>query len=789
MISAEEFEYLVKSTLSRSRDLNPAQRDGILHQGNDVLMLVAGPGSGKTTVLVLRALRHVLVDNILPENLLITTFTRKAAKELRTRWLDWGSRLLAALSKRGELAEAIERIDLNRCRIDTLDSLSQQALTENKLPGEVAPIVVEGPTSKLILKRSSFSDIYTANKAELDALFTRYTFEKTTPRTRAEALSVAKLLCDRLIQDRVNLQSYGQASRACQLMVDILEQYRHHLNQTNIYDFATLELRLLERLSDSTLPEWVGGIKALLIDEYQDTNPLQEEIYLGIIATASPLVTVVGDDDQSMYRFRGGSVELFTQFASRCLSATGRQTRRIDMVTNYRSSAEIVQYYNNHIQGDPAFSPARITPAKPQVVSHRGRLDMPIIGMFRQSPAELADSLASWLEELLSDRRKILVQGEKSSELILSPEGNLGDFVVLAHSIEETKYDGFSHTTEDRFHGHLRSAMHSKGLQIFNPRGRALRTIASVQQLLGLVLLCLDPDGLRTEEIYPTKEARFFFDAWRSAATTFLATNPVPSDSGGLRAFIDRWQEASRGTRDFQEDWPALELVFKLLTWMPNFQNEPEHQVWLEAITRAISSAGMASPYGMQIYRDDVHRNLSRGSLIRDALLPIAENEVDVDEDIMPSVPRDRLQLMTIHQSKGLEFPLVIVDVGSHFTRNHHKQKFLRFPDEPSNVAIMEDDIEPHLSSALRGLRSPIDRTFDDLMRLYYVAYSRPQSVLMLVGCEKCLAYGRGKDFSSGAIPNVALGWNRSGEWPWRNPLPLAGIRPPIQVTPPMLLI
>lgn len=404
MISEEAFKDLVRGTLGRDLENNTAQRDGVLHNSNDVLMIVAGPGSGKTTVLVLRALRHVLVDDILPEHLLITTFTRKAAKELRTRWLDWGALLLDSLRNRSELAEAIERIDLNRCRIDTLDSLSQQALTENKLPGEVAPIVAEGSASKLILKRSSFSAIYTADKAELDALFSRYTFEKTTPRNRGEALSIAKLLCDRLIQDCVNLQSYGKASHAGQRMVEILEQYRSYLNQTNIYDFAVLELKLLERLADCTLSEWVSGIKALLIDEYQDTNPLQEEIYFGIIASASPLVTVVGDDDQSMYRFRGGSVELFTQFASRCLSATGRQTRRIDMITNYRSSAEIVNYYNNHIQGDAEFSPARITPSKPQVAPHRGSLDMPILGMFRQSPAELADSLATWLEELITHR-------------------------------------------------------------------------------------------------------------------------------------------------------------------------------------------------------------------------------------------------------------------------------------------------------------------------------------------------------------------------------------------------
>ena len=204
--------------------------------------------------------------------------------------------------------------------------------------------------------------------------------------------------------------------------------------------------------------------------------------------------------------------------------------------------------------------------------------------------------------------------------------------------------------------------------------------------------------------------------------------------------------------------------------------------MWLEAVTRAIASAAMGSPYGMQLLQNVQGRNQgahverSRESLIRDALMSIAANEVGADEDIMPSVPRDRLQFMTIHQSKGLEFPLVIVDVGSHFRMNHPKQRFLRFPEAISNVVQAEDDMEPYLAAPLRGQRGGLDRTFDDLVRLYYVAYSRPQSVLMLVGNEAGLRYG-------GTIRNVALGWQRGGSWPWRQGYTTK--RPPVKVDPP----
>ena len=788
MISITAFKDLVHQVIGRNLDDNIAQNDGITHDNRDILMIVAGPGSGKTTVLVLRALRHVLVDDVLPEEILITTFTRKAAKELRTRWLDWGNLILNFLENDPNLQEKIRRIDLNRCRIDTLDSIAQQALTEHKLPGQVAPGVIEGYTSNLILKRSAFREFYRTKKDELNQLLSRYTFDGQPPRNQGEALAVTKTLCERLIQDRVNLESYRQASATQQDIVDILFAYQNQLSQQNLFDFAALEREFLNRLQSRTLQDWVKDINVVLIDEYQDTNPIQEAIYFEIISTASPKVTIVGDDDQAMYRFRGGSVELFTQFQARCLAATSRNTRRINMTSNYRSSDEIVRHYNSHITRDPSFAHARITPAKPEVISTRGKIGMPVLGLFRSSRSATADALASWLHTFLTDRRVTIHGNNTEYELTLSDEGNLGDFVFLSHSIEEIKYNRFNSTADVRFTGCLREAMSSRGLKVFNPRGRSLRSILDVKQLLGLLLLCLDPSGDRTNQAYPTNEARFFLAQWRNEASNLINENPFPNDNGGLRRFVSEWQSVSQGFSNgqFPDDWPVLELLFKLISWLPGFQGNPEHQVWLEAITRIISGAGLASPYGMQLYQNNGHRDRSRESFIRDALLPIAENEVDVDEDIMPSVPRSWLQLMTIHQAKGLEFPLTIVDVGCHFSRNHSQQAFLRFPNRSSNVAIMEDDVEPHLASSLRNGRSPLDRSFDDLARLYYVAFSRPQSVLLLVGDEHCLAYGRGRNMT-GAVPNVAFGWNRDGTWPWRQPF--TGKRTPVQVNAPLVLI
>ena len=90
MISYEEFEDIVVKILNRDISSNNDQRSAILSPSNKSLFIVAGPGSGKTTVMVLKILKYLFVDDIEPNSILATTYTRKAAEELYSRVLGWG---------------------------------------------------------------------------------------------------------------------------------------------------------------------------------------------------------------------------------------------------------------------------------------------------------------------------------------------------------------------------------------------------------------------------------------------------------------------------------------------------------------------------------------------------------------------------------------------------------------------------------------------------------------------------------------------------------------------------
>ena len=94
MITASEYIDALAKIVLGGTPPNSHQTSCLSHPLAPDLMIVAGPGSGKTTVLVLRALRHVIVDGVLPENIIITTFTKKAAAEIRSRLITWGIVLL-----------------------------------------------------------------------------------------------------------------------------------------------------------------------------------------------------------------------------------------------------------------------------------------------------------------------------------------------------------------------------------------------------------------------------------------------------------------------------------------------------------------------------------------------------------------------------------------------------------------------------------------------------------------------------------------------------------------------
>jgi DNA helicase-2/ATP-dependent DNA helicase PcrA len=314
--------------------------------------------------------------------------------------------------------------------------------------------------------------------------------------------------------------------------------------------------------------------------------------------------------------------------------------------------------------------------------------------------------------------------------------GDFGDSVLLSPSVRERTVNG-----RDRLPLFIRQALWNRGgIRVFNPRGRSLGDITEVQQLLGLALHCIDPNSTILNSIPQTSMAqgvRTSLNAWRQRAMQFIATNPVP---GGLAAFVQGWRTRTPTTPTMQQwprEWPLLDLIFTLTTWFPFLHQDPEGQVYLEAVTRTVSEVGQMASYGAQLLHGagGHHDTSSIREVIREVFESVATGSVEIDEEIMPHVPRSYFPIMTVYQAKGLEFPLVIVDVGSDYRTDHHAQRRFRFPVEGDDVHVTEDVVATYSPiGGLRTQRVAVDRAWDDLRRLFFVAYSRPENVLLLVG-------------------------------------------------------
>jgi DNA helicase-2/ATP-dependent DNA helicase PcrA len=252
---------------------------------------------------------------------------------------------------------------------------------------------------------------------------------------------------------------------------------------------------------------------------------------------------------------------------------------------------------------------------------------------------------------------------------------------------------------------------------------------------------------------------------WRVRAREYIKENPEPHEPINLSQFVLYWQNRiPRGTKYWPKKASLMELAYKLVTWIEELQEDAEGIVYLEAITKSITQTGFFSKYYSNISFSS--KEAERESILEaiwNIFIPLSTGGIQIDESLLETLPDDRVNILSIHQSKGLEFPMVIVDVGSRFKDNSIKTLNQRFPKkEPKNDTI-EDSIRKY-SELGESPRSEKDRSFDDLTRRYFVAFSRAESVLILVGLNSAIqGYKLKKDHL--LIPNVALGWSRDEKY------------------------
>ena len=549
MIDYNEFEEIVVNVLERDISSNEDQKLAISSPKDQSLFIVAGPGSGKTTVMVLKILKFIFVDDISPNEILATTFTRKAASELLSRILSWGDKIKYKLIANymdkmfsGEITDdsiikEINRIDFNQINIGTIDSIADELLRIHRQAGTSQPILIEDfvansvMINECLLKDDRYKhDSLQEYLAEITGKQSN-TEEKPKIKNLTMMASILIEIKEHIYYNMVDinniLRNIQSNEIGKQLSLKLILEYAEILKSQNIYDFAMLETEFLRRLNSDSLNVFLNDIKIILVDEYQDTNLLQESIYFKIAKSAiqnGGNITVVGDDDQSLYRFRGASVDLFTNFIER-IAKIGIEAKEVNLKTNYRSTENIIDLCNDFVELDDEYQSARVK-EKPKIevpsINGDDSNQVPILGMFRNNEQLLANDLAKFIDELNrngivkrkikrvltkddnqkfnSDNKTTLINyrdkgfdlAENEDEIVieLGDDGSAEDIAFLTYSPKELTARG-SRTFTFALKKQLGRLRHP--IEVFNPRGQDLQNIDCVAVFCGLMLECIDP--------------------------------------------------------------------------------------------------------------------------------------------------------------------------------------------------------------------------------------------------------------------------------------------------------
>ena len=296
-------------------NLNPQQREAVRHVSSPLLVL-AGAGSGKTGVITNKVAWLIRERGMSPRKITAVTFTNKAAREMRSRVKG----LLSGVSSRGLTISTFHTLGLNILR-------KEYAALDYKSGFSI----IDQSDALVILRELMRSELTSDNK------FPEHVLGRISSWKNAF-----------ILPHQVNgvMKDDDPVSQAAARIYPAYERQLHACNALDLDDLICKPAVLMKH-DPEILDRWHQQINYLLVDEYQDTNTAQYELVKMLVGARGNL-TVVGDDDQSIYAWRGAEAENLSQ-----LSNDFHDLHVIKLEQNYRSMGRILKAANQLIDNNP----------------------------------------------------------------------------------------------------------------------------------------------------------------------------------------------------------------------------------------------------------------------------------------------------------------------------------------------------------------------------------------------------------------------------------------------------
>jgi DNA helicase-2/ATP-dependent DNA helicase PcrA len=591
-------------------NLNPEQLAAVTLPAQPALIL-AGAGSGKTRVLTTRIAWLIQTGQVSPAGILAVTFTNKAAKEMMTRLS-----AMMPINTRGMWIGTFHGLCNRLLRAHYRDAALPQTFQILDSQDQLSMI-------KRLLKTNNIDD------------------EKYPPRNLMYFINGAK---DQGLRANA-VEAFDDYNRK---MVELYEIYDQQCQREGVVDFAELLLRTYELLSrNQPLREhYQARFRHILVDEFQDTNDLQYN-WLKLMAGTQGAVFAVGDDDQSIYAFRGANVGNMSAFEREF-----KVENLIKLEQNYRSHGHILDTANTLIANNSKRLGKNL---------HTDAGHGELVRIYEAS-SDLQE--AQWIIE---ETKSLIAEGAARS-----------DIAVLYRSNAQSRV--------------IEHALFSSGIPYRVYGGQRFFERAEVKHAIAYLQLMDNPHNdsafLRVVN-FPTRgigarSLEQLQDAAKQYGISLYAAVPYVTGKAGtsLGAFIKLIEAARFETQNLPLP-EMVQVVIDASGLITHYQNEKEGADRIENLEQVVSAAtlfvseegfgidapALLGPTSQQMAGPAIVTQDGVEILDADAPLPVVMSPLSAflshasleAGDNQAQAGQDALQLMTVHSAKGLEFDAVFI--------------------------------------------------------------------------------------------------------------------------------
>ena len=642
-------------------NLNASQREAVMYE-NKPLLIIAGPGSGKTRVITHRIAYLIQHQDIRPYCILTATFTKKAAAEMKNRLESLlGDRSCESLwtGTFHSIGFRILREDVNLERLRYIDPVS----------------VYDPEDGKTIIRR----------------ILGELGYDLKT-RDREERRELKRKI--NIFQKSISFSKKAESIPVSKELRTVFLRYHEILKDDNAIDFddmLVLPVRLFEEYP-KILKRYQERFQHVCVDEYQDTNEIQNKL-IRLLAGKHKAITVVGDDDQSIYAFRGADIANILQFEEEY------NAHVIRLEQNYRSTRTIVAAASNMIQNNSIRLEKRLW-----TENEKGNA---LISYEAKNQFDEAEWVANQIKNL-----KAQDVGYSECAVFYRTNQQANEF--------------------DKTFSRMRIPFEIVGGFGFFER-REIKDI-----LAYLKVICNPTDTLSLERIIRNTPCgigsvtltnlRHFAEKRNVSLFEAIQRFDGTNFAQGIKSRVRRFIEIFEGLEVDDEAGKVLNTILERTKYLKKLQDSRS----VQAETRGRNIIELIER--VQDYELDNLGAKVGDFLIDSALITIGGPE---DNDAAP-----RVNLMTLHKSKGLEFPYVFI-VGC-------EQGFIPYEHGSDEAGEFE-----------AGYREAQERSLQEERRLFYVGITRAMKQVFLVHAQARFLYGmleyRKRSPFINEIPNTLL--------------------------------